>query len=198
MLMYSDEIELQTDYGVFNSFVVKENDNEHFVLYKGDIKNKECLVRVHSECLTGDLFGSLRCDCGSQLKNAMVNIARNNGVLIYLRQEGRGIGLLNKIKAYKLQDKGLDTVDANIELGFAADSRKYNVAIDILRKLSPAKILLMTNNPRKIEELKRGLLGIGVERVPLISKIHKNNKDYLITKQKKMNHLVECNACRIK
>lgn len=197
MIMFSDSIELKTDFGIFNCLVVKENNKEHFVLHKGEIKKQECLVRIHSECLTGDLFGSKRCDCGNQLNIALEKISKEGGVLIYLRQEGRGIGLFNKIRAYKLQDQGLDTVDANIELGLPIDNRKYEIAAKILNKFSPSKINLMTNNPSKIEALK-DLLNIPIDRVQILSEGNELNINYLITKQQKMNHLMECNTCHIR
>ncbi len=196
-IVFSDNIKLQTDFGIFNCLVVKEDNKEHFVLYKGKIKDQNCLVRIHSECLTGDLFGSKRCDCGEQLKLAMERISKEGGVLIYLRQEGRGIGLFNKIRAYQLQDQGLDTVDANIELGLPIDGRKYEIAAKILNKFSPSNIKLMTNNPKKLEVLK-DLLSISIDRVPILGEGTELNINYLITKQQKMNHLMECDICHIK
>jgi 3,4-dihydroxy 2-butanone 4-phosphate synthase/GTP cyclohydrolase II len=147
------------------------------------------LVRIHSECFTGDIFGSLRCDCGPQLDEAMRRIAAAGaGVLIYLRQEGRGIGLLNKIKAYALQEQGLDTVEANEVLGFASDAREYDVAVAILEDLGVRRVRLMSNNPAKIEGLER--LGVSVvERVPIVIQPVEDNLRYLETKQQKMGHL---------
>ena len=148
------------------------------------------MVRVHSECLTGDVFGSKRCDCGEQLKLAMEMISNlGNGVILYMRQEGRGIGLVNKLKAYQLQDGGMDTVEANEALGFKADLRDYGIGAQILADLGLSKIRLLTNNPKKIV----GLEGYGlqvVERVPLIVRPSKSNKRYLRTKKEKMGHVI--------
>ena len=162
---------------------------EHAVLVYGEPKNGS-LVRVHSECLTGDVFGSLRCDCGWQLHTALPQIAKEKGILIYLPQEGRGIGLTNKIKAYHLQSEGLDTVEANHKLGFLADHRYYGMSAQILQHLGVKQIQLLTNNPRKIEDLQK--FGIDViKRVPHESFPHENNVQYLKTKRDKMGHLLE-------
>ena len=151
--------------------------------------NQTILVRVHSECFTGDLFGSARCDCGSQLHESLAQISRHGGVLLYLRQEGRGIGLLNKLKAYALQDQGLDTVEANQKLGFGSDDRNYWIAAQMLQNLKLLKIKLLTNNPQKIIDLER--YGIEVaERIPLIATPNATNRDYLKTKQTKLGHLL--------
>ena len=151
--------------------------------------NQTILVRVHSECFTGDLFGSARCDCGWQLHESLAQISRHGGVLLYLRQEGRGIGLLNKLKAYALQDQGLDTVEANQKLGFGSDDRNYWIAAQMLQNLKLLKIKLLTNNPQKIIDLER--YGIEVaERIPLIATPNATNRDYLKTKQTKLGHLL--------
>ncbi|MBI5026061.1 MAG: bifunctional 3,4-dihydroxy-2-butanone-4-phosphate synthase/GTP cyclohydrolase II [Nitrospirae bacterium] len=173
----------------FGNFV---DSGVHIALVKGEIKpTDEILVRVHSECLTGDVFGSRRCDCGEQLHKAMEMIKdEGKGVILYMRQEGRGIGLANKLKAYELQDKGLDTVEANIKLGFKPDLRDYGIGAQILVNLGVRKMKLMTNNPRKIV----GLEGYGlkvVKRVPIEGMPHERNIRYLITKKKKLGHILE-------
>ncbi|MCD6451756.1 MAG: bifunctional 3,4-dihydroxy-2-butanone-4-phosphate synthase/GTP cyclohydrolase II [Acidobacteria bacterium] len=184
---------LPTKYGEFRLFAyVNELDGkEHIALVMGEIKPEdEVLVRVHSQCLTGDVFGSLRCDCGDQLHMALEMIAKEGkGVLLYLKQEGRGIGLLNKLRAYELQDKGKDTVEANLCLGFKADERDYGVGAQILADLGLRKIRVMTNNPRKFIALKGYGLEI-VERVPLEAPPTKCNRDYLKTKKEKLGHLI--------
>lgn len=167
------------------------DDKEHVALVKGWVANQENVpVRIHSECFTGDVLGSRRCDCGEQLAMAMQYI--NNagfGVVIYLRQEGRGIGLLKKLQAYNLQDQGMDTVDANIHLGHLADEREYNVAALILESLQIKSVKLMTNNPQKIDALHK--LGVSVQdRIPIQVAAHDGNVDYLKTKAQKMDHLL--------
>jgi 3,4-dihydroxy 2-butanone 4-phosphate synthase/GTP cyclohydrolase II len=177
-------------YGSFIINIVKEkfNKKEHLVLRKEKFNAEHPpLVRIHSACMTGDLFGSERCDCKQQLHFSLKKISEEGGVLIYLNQEGRGIGLLDKIKAYGLQEKGFDTVDANVELGWSADMRKYNIAAQILRDLDMLNIRLLTNNPHKISDLKK--YGISeIVRVPIEIPSNPFNENYLLTKQKKLNH----------
>lgn len=187
-------VQMPTEYGDFTA-IAYSNDvdpNVHIALVKGEIKPEDkVLVRVHSECLTGDVFGSKRCDCGDQLHKAMDMIRKEGkGVILYMRQEGRGIGLANKLKAYELQDKGLDTVEANIKLGFKPDLRDYGIGAQILVDLGVRKMKLMTNNPKKII----GLEGYGlkvVERVSIESSPHDKNIVYLKTKKKKLGHMLE-------
>jgi len=191
------ETVLPTPYGTFRA-VVYENDvdeHQHLALVKGEItRNEAILVRVHSECLTGDVFGSFRCDCGEQLKAALTKIEKaGQGILLYIHQEGRGIGLVNKLKAYMLQDQGKDTVEANEALGFRADLRDYGIGAQILSDLGVRKMKLMTNNPKKII----GLEGYGLEvteRIPIEIPPKKENIDYLKTKRQKMGHLLNLSA----
>jgi len=189
------EAKLPTKYGGEFKLIAYDNDlddKEHLAFVKGDIGPDDAvLVRVHSECLTGDVFGSMRCDCGDQLRTAMAMIEQEGkGVLLYMRQEGRGIGLVNKIKAYRLQDEGKDTVEANEALGFSPDLRDYGIGAQILHDLGVHKMRLITNNPRKI----KGLEGYGlsvVERVPLEMCPTEDNIHYLRTKREKLGHILE-------
>ncbi|MGG2014171.1 bifunctional 3,4-dihydroxy-2-butanone-4-phosphate synthase/GTP cyclohydrolase II [Bacillus sp. S10(2024)] len=187
------EITLPTDFGTFRAIGYSNSlDNqEHIALIKGDVATGQpALVRVHSECLTGDVFGSCRCDCGPQLHAALAQIEREGkGVLLYMRQEGRGIGLLNKLRAYKLQEEGYDTVEANEKLGFAADLRDYGIGAQILKDLGLQQLRLLTNNPRKIAGLQGYDLEV-VERVPLQMPAKEENKAYLQTKSTKLGHLL--------
>lgn len=188
------EANLPTKYGDFKILAFQEKNSSkcHLALVKGKIKSDEpMLIRVHSECLTGDAFGSRKCDCGEQYAAAMEMIEKeDSGVLLYMRQEGRGIGLLNKLKAYALQDQGLDTVDANLALGFREDERDYKVSADMLKILGIRDIRLITNNPAKIEALERYDIKV-VERVPIQMPLNKNDESYLKTKKERMNHLLD-------
>ena len=184
-------VELPTEYGDFQLHLYHQitNDQKHIALVKGTwTEDESVLVRVHSSCLTGDIFGSCRCDCGPQLHAAMQQVEKaGKGIVVYMNQEGRGIGLLNKLKAYKLQEQGLDTVEANLQLGFKMDERDYGIGAQILRDLGVRKMKLLTNNPKK----RAGLNGYGLEItdiVPIEMRANKHNKRYLQTKRDKMGH----------
>jgi 3,4-dihydroxy 2-butanone 4-phosphate synthase/GTP cyclohydrolase II len=186
-------VKMPTEWGDFDlySFTQRSNGAQHLALVKGDVSgNEPVLVRVHSSCVTGDIFGSCRCDCGPQLHRAMQQIDREGrGVVVYMNQEGRGIGLLNKLRAYKLQEQGRDTVEANLELGFGMDERDYGVGASILRDLGITQMRLLTNNPRK----RTGLMGYGleiVETVPIEIEPNQHNQSYLTTKRDKLGHTI--------
>jgi len=186
--------DLPTRFGDFHivAFSNSLDDKEHVAIFKGDILNAENVpVRLHSECLTGDVMGSYRCDCRDQLEHALKKVNKmGTGIVLYLRQEGRGIGLTNKIRAYSLQDQGLDTVEANVALGFRDDERDYKIAAEMLKALKVNSVRLMTNNPKKIEQLK--LHGITInERLPHILPTNKHNRAYLKTKVAKSGHMID-------
>ena len=184
---------MPTDYGDFDLHLYRSkiDGQHHLALVRGDIAGKQnVLVRVHSECLTGDVFGSRRCDCGPQLHQAMKQVAEaGRGVILYMRQEGRGIGLAPKIKAYKLQEQGLDTVEANLKLGYGMDLREYGLGAQILVDLGLKTIRLLTNNPKKVVGLKGYGLKI-VQQVPIKIKSNPHNERYLKTKREKLGHLL--------
>lgn len=188
-----EKIKMPTDYGMFDLYMYRSilDDSTHLALVMGEVgPDQPALVRVHSECLTGDVFGSRRCDCGNQLHDALVMIQNaGSGVLVYMRQEGRGIGLAAKIHAYKLQEQGMDTVEANIKLGYPADLREYGLGAQILHDLGVRKMRLMTNNPKKVV----GLAGYGldlVDQVPIKVKPNEHNENYLYTKKERMGHRI--------
>ncbi|MGZ8538051.1 MAG: GTP cyclohydrolase II, partial [Flavisolibacter sp.] len=184
-------VDMPTKFGHFKlvAFQEKNSSNEHLALIKGNWKPDEpVMVRVHSSCFTGDILGSMRCDCGEQLHQAMQMVEKEGtGVILYMNQEGRGIGLLNKLKAYRLQEEGMDTVEANLHLGFQTDQRDYGVGAQILRHLSVTKLRLLTNNPKK----RVGLIGYGLEivdNIPLMIQSNPHNEKYLQTKRDKLGH----------
>ncbi len=183
---------LPSKFGQFNIVIFKENDFlDHAVIFKGDLASGEpVLCRIHSECMTGDCFGSLRCDCGFQLEASLRAIEKNGrGALLYMRQEGRGIGLFNKIRAYQLQDNGVDTVDANIQLGFPADARHYETSAQIMKNLGFTKVILMTNNPAKIKDIEKHGITV-VDRMAIEYGRNSFNEFYLDTKEQRMGHLL--------
>lgn len=185
---------IPTQYGNFNMIAFAEQANDwmpHLALVHEKMNpNQPVLVRIHSECITGDLFGSHRCDCGEQLERALQLTAEKGGIVIYLRQEGRGIGIINKLKAYNLQDEGYDTIDANVHLGLDIDARDYKEALEMLQTLGVTKIVLLTNNPDKIEAFENSPIEL-VSRMPLEIPSKKENEAYLHTKKKLMGHLFE-------
>lgn len=183
---------IPTAHGTFTMKLFREDNSglEHVAMVMGE-PGEVALIRVHSECMTGDVFGSLRCDCGPQLELAMHEIGKaGSGIVLYLRQEGRGIGLINKLKAYALQDDGLDTVEANLRLGFAADLRNFGVAARMLEQLGVKAVRLLTNNPRKVATLQAHGINV-VERVPARSEPQSENKQYLSTKASKLGHHID-------
>jgi GTP cyclohydrolase II len=182
----SDVANLPSKFGNFKVKAFKQGHKEHLVIYT-DSLDATPVVRVHSECLTGDALGSLKCDCGDQLEYALKLASQTDGMIIYLRQEGRDIGLLNKINAYALQDKGLNTLEANHQLGFASDERTYEIVTFILHHFGIHRIKLLTNNPDKVNSISDIEI---VERIPIIMESNKYNKDYLDTKKEKMGHLL--------
>ncbi len=188
------EASIPTDFGKFKVIAFGDHEDEyspHLALISENASLVgPVLVRIHSECITGDTFGSHRCECGEQLNASLKRIGEEGGVLIYLRQEGRGIGLVNKLKAYNLQDEGLDTVEANVHLGFEPDERLYDVAVQILEILGVKEIILLTNNPDKVEAIRESSVKL-VDREPLIVPVRASNKDYMATKENYFGHLLK-------
>lgn len=191
-LLRQAEAMIPTPWGNFLMVAYAEKSDEwmpHLALVHEHCNTSEpVLTRLHSECITGDLFGSKRCDCGEQLHLALQMAAQQGGLLLYLRQEGRGIGIINKLKAYELQDQGLNTIDANLHLGLQVDARQYNIAIDMLHDLGIRQIHLLTNNPDKIEAIEHSDIEV-VSRLPIVAPPHEENAGYLKTKQEEMGHL---------
>ncbi|MCK0180075.1 GTP cyclohydrolase II [Flavobacteriaceae bacterium S0862] len=192
-ILFSNKAILPTNYGKFNiiSFKQEGDIHEHCLLFKGELTNQEnVLTRIHSECLTGDIFASKKCDCGEQLAESMRMISeKGSGIILYLRQEGRGIGLFNKINAYALQDKGQDTIQANHSLGFDTDLRDFSIAIKALESLKIKSIELLSNNPEKINVMENSSINV-TRRIPLIVETNEHNLDYLEIKKEKLNHLL--------
>ena len=186
------EASMPTRWGQFRMIAFSESDQElmpHIAMVHEDFDpSKPVCLRIHSECMTGDLFGSKRCDCGDQLDKALEMVAKKGGVVLYLRQEGRGIGLINKLKAYNLQDTGLNTADANVHLGLKVDARQYGIAVDIMKDLGITSIHLITNNPLKIEAIENSSIEV-VGRIPLVIEPISENRAYLRTKEDLMGHL---------
>ncbi|WP_295841034.1 GTP cyclohydrolase II [uncultured Apibacter sp.] len=187
------EAKLPTEWGQYQIIAYSDNENDwmpHLAMISANTNlNQTVNIRIHSECITGDLFHSKRCDCGKQLDAAMKYIHENGGILLYLRQEGRNIGIINKLKAYNLQDKGLNTAEANIELGFPADARDFKIAVEILEDLGITSINLLTNNPEKISYISESSIKL-VKRIPLEINPEKENLDYLKTKKDYFGHLL--------
>ncbi len=189
-IIKSNLANLPTKHGNFKIKAYKQDNQEHLVLLSENFSNNDVVnLRIHSECLTGDVFGSIKCDCQKQLELAISYIAKNGGMIIYHRQEGRNIGLLNKVNAYSLQDSGKDTIEANLALGFKEDEREYSIVEYILKDLNIKKINILTNNPAKLEFLESLDVQI-VERIPTIVEPNCYNKEYLKTKKEKMGHLL--------
>ena len=191
MMKIQAEALIPTPWGNFNMIAFAADESEwmpHLALVHEECDiTKPVLTRIHSDCITGDLFGSRRCDCGEQLDKSLQMAAEKGGLVLYLRQEGRGIGIINKLKAYNLQDLGLNTVDANLHLGLEVDARQYDIAIEMLQTLGVSRIHLLTNNPEKVEALEDSSIEV-VSRVPLIIEPQKENFNYLKTKQDEMGH----------
>ena len=183
----SEIANLPTAYGLFKIQSFKEGEKEHLIIIKEPFLGESVNIRIHSECITGDTLHSLKCDCGEQLSASLKYIQKNSGMVLYLRQEGRNIGLLNKINAYALQDKGLDTIEANHQLGFEADERTYEIVDFILNHYGVKKVNLLTNNPEKLKSLKCEIS----KRIPIIIKANEFNKEYLKIKQNQMGHMLD-------
>lgn len=193
MIRVLEQTTLPTKFGTFDMIAIDSGfvDFPHLILKSKDLEiDGNTLVRIHSECMTGDVFGSSRCDCGEQLDTSLSQIGEEGGVLLYLRQEGRGIGLINKMKAYNLQDQGYDTYDANIKLGLHQDLRDFNIAIEMLEYLAISQITLLTNNPEKLKTFEGTTIRV-TNRKALVPSVTTDNKKYLETKKNRMGHLFE-------